>query len=148
MIDALISGKLYGQPTERTSKTGKPFALAKVRAAGGDGESLFVNVIAFDTAPCTALLALGDGDSVALSGSLTPKVWTDKEGNARPGLDMVAHHVLTAYHVTRKRNAMQRGENVSGNAPATHQQRPKDEAWRAMAPHDRSGLDDGAPLDW
>ena len=107
MIDALISGKLYGQPTERTSKTGKPFALAKVRAAGGDGESLFVNVIAFDAAPCTALLALGDGDSVALSGSLTPKVWTDKEGNARPGLDLVAHQVLTAYHVTRKRNAMQ-----------------------------------------
>jgi glutamate dehydrogenase len=27
------------------------------------------------------LLALGDGDSVALAGSLTPKVWTDKEGN-------------------------------------------------------------------
>ena len=142
MIDALISGKLYGQPTERTSKSGKPFALAKVRAAGGDGESLFVNVIAFDTAPCTALLALGDGDSVALSGSLTPKVWTDKEGNARPGLDLVAHQVLTAYHVTRKRDTMRQ----SATDPAHG--RPKDEAWRAMAPHDRSGLDDGAPLDW
>lgn len=77
MIDALISGKVYGQPTERTSKAGKPLAVAKVRAAGGDGESLFVNVIAFDAAPCTALLALEDGDSVALAGTLTPKVWTD-----------------------------------------------------------------------
>lgn len=142
MIDALISGKLYGQPTERTSKTGKPFALAKVRAAGGDGESLFVNVIAFDAAPCTALLALADGDSVALSGSLTPKVWTDKEGNTRPALDLVAHQVLTAYHVTRKRDTMRQ----SATDPAHG--RPKDEAWRAMAPHDRSGLDDGAPLDW
>ena len=144
MIDALISGKLYGQPTERTSKTGKPFALAKVRAAGGDGESLFVNVIAFDAAPCTALLALADGDSVALSGSLTPKVWTDKEGNARPGLDLVAHQVLTAYAVSRKRNAMQ---PPPPPAPTGHG-RPRDEAWRAMAPRDRSGLDDGAPLDW
>ena len=117
MIDALISGKLYGQPTERTSKTGKPFALAKVRAAGGDGESLFVNVIAFDTAPCTALLALGDGDSVALSGSLTPKVWTDKGGNARPGLDLVAHQVLTAYHVTRRRRAMQPKMQQQDSAP-------------------------------
>lgn len=142
MIDALISGKLYGQPTERTSKTGKPFALAKVRAAGGDGESLFVNVIAFDAAPCTTLLALGDGDSVAISGSLTPKVWTDKEGNARPGLDLVAHQVLTAYHVTRKRNTARQ------NATAPAHGRPRDEAWRAMAPRDRSGLDDGAPLDW
>ena len=136
MIDALISGKLYGQPTERTSKTGKPFALAKVRAAGGDGESLFVNVIAFDAAPCTALLALGDGDSVALSGSLTPKVWTDKEGNARPGLDLVAHQVLTAYHVTRKRNAMQPADQ-----PAPQQQRPRDDAWRARAPADIEPLD-------
>lgn len=142
MIDGLIAGKLYGQPTERTSKTGKPFALAKVRAAAGDGESLFVNVIAFDDAPVAALLALGDGDSVALSGSLTPKVWTDKEGNARPGLDLVAHQVLTAYAVTRKRNTTRQ------NATAPAHGRPRDEAWRAMAPRDRSGLDDGAPLDW
>ena len=144
MIDSLISGKLYGQPTERTSKTGKPFALAKVRAAAGDGESLFVNVIAFDDAPVAALLALGDGDSVALSGSLTPKVWTDKEGNTRPSLDLVAHQVLTTYHVTRKRNTMGQGQQ---QRPVQHG-RHKDEAWRAMAPQDRSGLDDGAPLDW
>ena len=151
MIDALIAGRIYGKPTERTSKTGKPFAIAKVRAATGEGESMFINVIAFDTAPCTALLALGDGDSVALSGSLTPKVWTDKGGNARPGLDLVAHQVLTTYHVTRKRTAMQRDCNVSGNAPATAATahgRPKDEAWRAMAPHDRSGPGDFEPLDF
>ena len=126
MIDGLIAGKVFGQPMERTSKAGKPFAVAKVRAAAGDGESLFVNVIAFDAAPCAALLALGDGDSVAMSGTLTPKVWTDKDGNARPALDMVAHQVLTTYHVTRKRRTVQ-------------------------APHhgnERPGLDDGEPLDF
>ena len=106
MIDALVSGRIYGQPAERTSKTGKPFAVAKVRVAAGDGESTFISVIAFDTAPCTALLALGDGESVALSGALTPKVWTDKEGNARPSLDLVCHAVTTPYHVTRKRQAV------------------------------------------
>lgn len=137
MIDGLIAGKVFGQPMERTSKAGKPFAVAKVRAAGGDGESLFVNVIAFDTAPCTALLALGDGDSVALAGTLTPKVWTDKDGNARPALDLVAHQVLSAYHVTRKRRAMQAGQ------PDPQHQRPRDEAWQARAPR-APGLDDGA----
>ena len=40
------AGKLQGKATERTTKTVKPFAIAKVRAAGGDGEALFVNVIA------------------------------------------------------------------------------------------------------
>ena len=140
MIDALIAGRLHGQPTQRTSKTGKPFAVAKVRVAAGDGESTFISVIAFDDAPCAALLALGDGDSVAMSGSLTPKVWTDKEGNTRPSLDLVAHQVLTSYHVTRKRVAMQ-GAQAS---PSTHQrQRPRDEAWQARAPR-QPDLDDGA----
>ena len=64
MIDALIAGRVYGTPAERTSKTGKPFAVAKVRAAAGDGESIFVNVVAFDQAPCKALLALAGIGSV------------------------------------------------------------------------------------
>lgn len=106
MIDGLIAGKLYGAPQQRTGKSGKPFALAKVRCAAGDGESLFVNVIAFDGDVCSALMALGDGDSVAMAGALTPKVWTDKQGTARPTLDIVAAQVLTPYHVTRKRKAV------------------------------------------
>ena len=138
MIDALIGGKLFGQPAERMGKAGKPFAVAKVRVAAGDGESLFVSVIAFDPVPCAALLVLNDGDSVALSGALTPKVWTDKQGNVRPSVDMVAHQVLTAYHVTRKRAAMQ-GAQAS---PSTHQ-RPRDEAWQARTPR-QPDLDDGA----
>ena len=107
MIDALIAGKVFGQPKTMTSKAGKPFATAKVRAAAGEGEALFVNVIAFDAGAVAALMALGDSDSVALAGSLTPKVWTDREGNTRPAVDLVAHQVLTAYHVTRKRKAVQ-----------------------------------------
>ena len=140
MIDALIAGKLHGQPTQRTSKTGKPFAVAKVRVAAGAGESTFISVIAFDAAPCTALLALGDGDSVAMSGSLTPKVWTDKEGGTRPGLDLVAHQVLTTYHVNRKRVAMQ---GAQASQPARQHQRPRDDAWQARTPR-QPDLDDGA----
>jgi single-stranded DNA-binding protein len=112
MIDALIAGKVYGQPKQMTSKAGKPFATAKVRAAAGEGEALFVNVIAFDAGTMAALLTLGDGDSVALAGSLTPKVWTDREGNSRPAVDLVAHQVLTAYHVTRKRKAVRPPEQA------------------------------------
>ena len=107
MIDALIVGRLHGQPAERTGKSGKPFAVAKVRAAAGDGESLFVSVIAFDDAPCKALMALGDGDSVALASEFTPKAWIDRNGEARAGLDVVVHSVVTPYHVQRKRKAIE-----------------------------------------
>lgn len=106
MIDGLVSGKLYGKPGERIGQSGKPFVTAKVRAVAGDGESLFVNVITFSDSAGAALLALEDGDSVSLSGALTPKVWTDKNGDARPALDMMAYAVLTAYHVRRKREAV------------------------------------------
>ncbi len=129
MIDTLIQGKLHGQPQERTGKSGKPFAVAKLTAADGDGESLFVNVIAFDTDACRALLALGTGDAVAVAGPVTPKAWTDKHREPRIALDVVAHQVLTTYHVTRKRKAMQ---------PEQESTRARDEAWQAAAPERHS----------
>ncbi|MDC6177366.1 single-stranded DNA-binding protein [Ralstonia solanacearum] len=113
-----MGGRLYGTAEERTGKSGKAFVTAKVRAAGADGETLFVNVITFSRTVGDALLALEDGDSVALSGSLTPKVWTDKNGETRPALDMVAHVVLTAYHVKRKREAV--AAKAAGTGPDTN----------------------------
>jgi len=103
MIEGLIAGKLVGVTETRQGKNGSSFALAKVKASAGDGESLIVNVIAFAAEASAALMALDDGDALALSGALTPKVWTDKQGNTRPALDMIATQVLSAYHVNRKR---------------------------------------------
>jgi hypothetical protein len=71
MMNALVGGKLHAKPEARTGKNGNTFATAKVRAAAGDGESLFVNVIAFDHAAVTALLAL-DRASSALPGMPRP----------------------------------------------------------------------------
>lgn len=68
--------------------------MAKVRATTADGETLFVNVIAFDSDVRASLHHLRDGDALAVAGSLVPKVWTDKQGNTRPALDMVAHRVI------------------------------------------------------
>lgn len=115
MIDALIAGKLYGTAEQRTGKSDKLFTVCKLRAPAGDGEPLFVNVIAFTDSVQAALLALDDGDSVALSGELTPKVWTDKEGQVRPSVDLVAHAVLTAYHVSRKQRSVH-GERAQEDA--------------------------------
>ena len=132
MIEALVSGKLHGQPTQKIAKTGKPLVVAKVRVHAGDAD-VFVNVIAFSPAACDALLALGEGDAVALTGSLTPKAWTDREGIARPALDLVASQVLSAYQVTRKLKALERKrQDPTSPQQASH--------------HDE--LDDGAPLDF
>ena len=105
MIEGLVTGTLVGLAEQRQGKHDSTFVLAKIKAAPGDGESLIVNVIAFAAEACAALLALDEGDTLAVSGALTPKVWTDKQGNTRPALDMVASQVLTVYHVDRKRAA-------------------------------------------
>lgn len=113
MIDGLIAGKLHGKPVSKTGPSGKPFVVAKVRTPLQDGETIFVNVICFDPQAGADLLALDDKDTVALSGSLSPKVYRPKDGGeARPALDMMAHAVLTPYHVRRKRQA------VAGEPPA------------------------------
>ncbi len=105
MIEGLITGTLVGLAEQRQGKNDTSFVLAKVKAVPGEGESLIVNVIAFAAEACAALLALDEGDTLAVSGALSPKVWTDKQGNTRPALDMVASQVLTVYHVDRKRAA-------------------------------------------
>jgi hypothetical protein len=96
MIDALVAGRLMGDASRRVDKAGRGYVVARVLARNRADEEFIVNVIAFDEAPGAALLALADGDALSLAGSLTPKVWTDKQGVVRPSLDMVAVRVLAA----------------------------------------------------
>ena len=123
MIDALIQGTLYKVPQARTASNGRRFATATVRTALKDGSTIFVSVIAFAESAVTALLALEDGDAAALVGELTPKVYMPRDGGEpRPSLDLVAHKVLTEYHVTRKRKAVagERDERPAERSP-THE---------------------------
>lgn len=113
MIDGLIGGKLHGKPVQRTGASGKPFVTAKVRTPTTAGDTLFVNVICFAESVGAILLALDDGDSVCLSGALTPKVWTDSKGESRSVLDMVCHAAITSYHVQRKRQAARELEDAT-----------------------------------
>lgn len=128
-ITALITGRLVADPDRRTGGSGKPFTLAKVAAATDDGDAL-CSVIAFGTTG-EKLAALAKGDTVALTGKTKVNMWTGREGEPRAGLSMTAVHLLTAYHVKRKRHAM----NAQGSTDAD------DDA--APAPH--AAADDNRP---
>lgn len=116
MIDALMIGTIHGQATKRTSANGSDYAVCKLRAAAGE-TSYLVNVIAFSQTAMNGLLALGVGDSVAVVGNITPKIWTPDGGAPRITLDMTAHGILSTYQVQRRRAAVQ------GEAP-TRPDRP------------------------
>lgn len=132
MIEALIAGKLHGKPERRTSRSGKPFVSAKVRVPSGE-DAVFISVVAFSDDVQTVLLALDDGEAIALAGTLAAKAWTDRDGNARPSLDLVANQILTVHHAKRKREAML-------------QQRV--DAARPRHVPDAGGFDDGGPDPW
>lgn len=103
MIDALVSGKLHADPQQRTSKAGRPYTTATIRAGAGD-DSLFIRVTAFDPDVQAALLALKAGDSCALAGSLKPTAWI-KDGEARAGADLIAAQCMTLYQLKKRRAA-------------------------------------------
>ena len=128
MIDALIQGKLHTKAQQRTGKAGRPFVTAKVTTMAKDGNAQFVNVIAFAPDACNALLALGPGDAVALAGELASGIYMGKDGAPRISLDLTAHAVLTAYHVTRKRRAVQPQGQPQDSAPPPPEHWPPPDA--------------------
>jgi single-stranded DNA-binding protein len=99
-------------------------------------------VVAFSESAGAALLALSEGDSLAIGGTLKPGAWTDREGNARPQLDMVAAQVMTLYALKRRRDAAQ-----AGDEPGDHswQFRPESHS-RTQRQPPRPGI--RPPADW
>ena len=142
MIEALITGKLHQRAEERTSKGGRPFVTAKVRAAVGEAEGVFVNVVAFSESAGAALLALDAGDSLAMAGTLKPGAWIDREGNARPGLDLVAAQVMTLYGLKRRRAAAAGDPEPQERAPQARQGNQQPHQQRQHDP------EDFGPQDW
>lgn len=135
MIDALLTGKLYKAAEARTTKSGKTFVTTKLTVADADQQRQFVNLICFRPDACNALLALGEGDAVAVAGSLKASTWTDRNGEAKVSYDVTAEQVLTTYGLAKKRKASQPSDQPEqqGRAPA-----PADDDW----------IDAGQPLDF
>ena len=144
MIDALVTGKLIKAPESRTTKTGKPMATARMRVpTSNPAETLFASVVAFDPEAVAALLALGAGDAVSVAGPLKVGTWTDKEGNARPSLDLLADRVLSVYAI-RKQRAAAGGGQLPRCGGST--EKPAHDAWKARQieppAHAFAGADD------
>ena len=153
MIDALVTGKLATAPQQRTAKNGKPFATARLRVPTTDpAVTIFCSVAAFDPEAVDALMALGAGDSVSVAGPLKVGTWTDKEGNARPSLDLVADRVLSVYAIRKKRQAAGGGQPPQRGSSTA--EKPSHAAWQARqvnpptSPRPSFGFDGADDLDF
>mgnify|MGYP001773615112 CR=1 FL=1 len=102
MLISNIYGRLAADPTEKTTRTGKPMALASVavdvtgqRTEDGDSETLWVSLMAFGN-QVDALLKARKGEMVAAIGKLTRSHYTGKDGSERESWTLLAESVITA----------------------------------------------------
>jgi single-stranded DNA-binding protein len=125
MIDALIGGTLKGAPSERAASNGNPYVVARVIAADSKGMTHLINVTAFSDTARAALLALDDGDSVCVTGSMQVGTYEARDGEIKPSMSMIASTVSTAYAVQKKRKRLTGDDEAeqTGNVNAPHPHR-------------------------
>lgn len=117
MIDALISGRMRGALSLRTSATGKPFATWRMSTTDKNGAGVLCSCIAFSQTAMDGAQRLSDGDSIAVSGEAAISTWQGSDGTARHGLDVLVHVVMTAYHLGRKRKATEPTDSDDERGP-------------------------------
>lgn len=146
MIEAIITGKLHQKAEERTSKAGNLYVQCRMRVSAGEDVIVLVTVRAFDEIPARALLAMTEGDALAVAGTYKPSAWIDRDGNARPGGDLIAGQVMSLYGLARRRKAAAvEPEHQEGPSPASQQHQERRQ--RQQDPVQRD-LGDIGPQDW
>ncbi|WP_233862967.1 single-stranded DNA-binding protein [Paraburkholderia adhaesiva] len=142
MIDALLGGTLAKDPEARTTKTGNAYALATLRVPAGGDTVLFARVMAFDAHVRDELLALAKGDAVSVSGPLELGVWKANDGETRPSVSVVAHAVVSPYHVKRKRSEVQNAQQGAAQRRAERANGSRTTSSRSAAPVPDDDLND------
>lgn len=130
---ALVTGQLFRAPQSRTSKAGKPFITATLKAKDGDGAQWWKLLVFSETAQAE-LLRLSDGDALAVQGTLKVELYQPEGGEPRLSLSIVADHVLALRQPQRQRERKAAGEsNEAGNYQdgAGHEKRASDSRGRA-----------------
>lgn len=94
MIRALLTGTLYTAPQARTSQNGKAFTTGKLKADAGDGNAVWVSLIAFQE-QAERLATLKAGQAISVSGRAKLTAWLDKAGEPQAGLDVVIDELAT-----------------------------------------------------
>jgi len=116
----LVSGNLFRQPEQRTSKAGKLFVTATIRAKDGDA-SQFWRIVAFSESVQAELSRLTDGDALSVQGALKVETY-ERDGETKLSLSVIAEHVMALRQPPRQRERkstdakppMSRRERIAG----------------------------------
>jgi hypothetical protein len=90
---ALVTGTLFRAPEQRTSKAGKLYVTATIKAKDGDAFQ-FWRATAFSESSQAELMRLTDGDAVSIQGGLKAELYAKDGGEPKLSLSVLADHVL------------------------------------------------------
>jgi single-stranded DNA-binding protein len=104
MTAILVTGALFKAPEGRTSKSGKVFVTATLRAKDGDAMT-FIRIVAFSETVQAELLRLREGDSLSVQGAFKAGLYKPEGGEAKLSLSMIADQVLALRQPPKDRKA-------------------------------------------
>lgn len=79
MAMVLVSGSLFQDPVRRTSKTGRPYATAKIRE-GHEDATAWWNISLFGDEEISEVCAMHHGDAIAVSGLMRAELYDKGDG--------------------------------------------------------------------
>jgi single-stranded DNA-binding protein len=111
MLRGLVTGVLHDTPLTRTSAGGNTFTTGKLK---DDSETppAWYSVVAFGELS-DALSKLTKGDSLSVSGKMTLKLYTGKDGNTRIDASVVADQIATMKR--KKKPAVPKADQQHGD---------------------------------
>ncbi len=98
---AIITGTLHRTPEARTSKAGRPFAMATIRVKDGDGAQYW-KIFAFSESAQAELMRLREGDALSAQGTMKAELYRPEGGEPRLSLSLTADQVLALRPEKRK----------------------------------------------
>jgi single-stranded DNA-binding protein len=102
MIHCLVSGTIFREVAQRTSKAGKPYVVTTIRIKDGDAWQ-FIRATAFSETAQSELSRLGDGDAVAVTGPLKAETYSAATGETKIALSIIADKVLPLKKPSKER---------------------------------------------
>jgi hypothetical protein len=116
---AVVSGAVFRAPTQKTTKTGAPFAFATIRS--GTGETVrWWKVIAFSESGVAEIMQLGAGQPIAVC--RRAEVYAPNGASPRISWKILADSVITAKRPPKEpRKAVAPATpSKSSGSPPTH----------------------------
>ncbi len=94
MIVASVSGRAAFDPREIQTRSGKPMTTIRLACDGGEGTTIWMDVVAFGW-NAQWLARAAKGDRIAAMGEVSLRCWTDQRTNEeKQAMQMVADSLI------------------------------------------------------